>query len=105
MHTYDTMSEAVKGLKDRGFKIDFNLNFDHISCTETPVSLMPSEFEITEAYRFEGNSDPADESVVYAISSKHGHQGVLVNGFGISADPVSDEMVQKLTLRHQEIRK
>lgn len=96
MFTYDTLSEAVNDLKKRGYTIDFNMDFDCIVCHETPVSLMPGEFEITEFYRFEGNTDPADEAIVYAIESKHGEKGVLVNGFGISADSVSSEMVEKL---------
>ncbi|MBS1600477.1 MAG: phosphoribosylpyrophosphate synthetase [Bacteroidetes bacterium] len=97
---YDTLSEAVAGLKKRGYNIDYNLNFDCIVCHESPHSLKPSEFEITEVYRFEGDSDPADEAVVYAIESKHGQKGVLVNGFGISADDASDEMIEKLKVKH-----
>ena len=100
MYSYDTVAEAVNGLKQRGFTIDFNLEQDQISCPKTPVSLLPSEFEITEVYRFEGNSDPADEAVVYAIESKQGLKGVLVNGFGISADTIGEDMVKKLSVRH-----
>jgi len=85
-------------LKQRGFTLDFNLKADIIVCNETPVTLAPSEFEITEVYRFEGNSDPDDEAIVYAIESKHGQKGVLVNGFGISADEISDEMIKKLSV-------
>src|SRR5882757_3508658 len=96
MVAYDTLSEAVNGLKKRGYNIDFNLDFDCITCNNTPTALKPSEFEITEVYRFEGNSDPADEAVVYAIESKHGQKGVLVNGFGISSDDASNEMIEKL---------
>lgn len=100
MYTYDTVSEAVNGLKKRGYTIDFNLEQECIVCHKTPLSLKPDEFEITEVYRFEGNTDPADEAVVYAIESKHNQKGVLVNGFGISADPVSDEMIEKLKVRN-----
>jgi hypothetical protein len=100
MYSYETISDAVNGLKKRGYNIDFNMEYDRISCHETPISLLPSEFEITEVYRFEGDSDPADEAVVYAIESKHGQKGIVVNGFGISADPVSAEMIKKLTVKH-----
>jgi hypothetical protein len=100
MYAYDTLSDAIRGLKKRGYTIDFNLDFDKISCRETPLSLLPSEFEITEVYRFEGDSDPADEAVAYAIESKHGQKGVLINGFGVSADTISDEMIEKLSVRH-----
>lgn len=100
MFAYDTLSEAVSGLKARGYSIDFNLDYDYIHCEAMDLALKPNEFEITEVYRFEGNSDPADESVIYAIESKHGQRGVLVNGFGISSDSLSDEMVKKLRVRH-----
>jgi hypothetical protein len=98
MYTYDTVSEAVNGLKKRGYNIDFNLQYDCIACHKTSLRLPPDEFEITEVHRYEGNSDPADEAVVYAIESRHGEKGVLVNGFGISADPISADMVNKLTI-------
>jgi hypothetical protein len=103
MFTYDTVTDAINGLKKRGYTIDFNLDYDCIICHETPISLLPSEFEISEVYRFEGDSDPADEAVVYAIESKHGHKGLLVNGFGISADSISDEMIEKLNLKHNQV--
>ena len=100
MYTYDTVAEAVKGLKQRGYTIDFNLEPDRISCPKTALSLTPADFEITEFYRFEGDSDPADEAIVYAIESKEGRKGVLVNGFGISSEEVGEEMVEKLAVRH-----
>jgi hypothetical protein len=101
MFAYDTLSEAIKGLKERGYTIDFNLCADRISCNAPSVSLRPDEFEITEVYRFEGDSNPDDEAVVYAIESKHGHRGILVNGFGISADAPGEEMVRRLSFKHQ----
>lgn len=96
MFIYDTVTEAVNGLKKRGFEKDFNLEEDCISCKDLPQPLRPEEFAIVEVHRFEGNSDPADEAVVYAIESKHGEKGILVNGFGASADTVSEEMIEKL---------
>lgn len=98
MYTYDTVVEAVQGLKQRGYTIDFNLEADRISCRVTALSLTPAEFEITEVYRFEGNSDPADEAIVYAIESRQGKKGVLVNGFGPSSDETGEEMIKKLKL-------
>jgi hypothetical protein len=101
MVAYDTVSEAIYDLKKRGYTIDFNLAYDAIICHETPLSLMPHEFEITEVYRFEGNTDPADEAIVYAIESKHGEKGILVNGYGPSADNISTDLIVKLSVRHK----
>jgi hypothetical protein len=96
MYTYDTITAAVNGLKQRGFNLDFNLAENCIICHEEKFN--PEDFEIVEVYRFEGNTDPADEAVVYAIASKNGLKGVLVSGYGISADPMSAEMARKLNM-------
>lgn len=96
MFAYDTVAEAVQGLKERGYTIDFNLEPDRLICQETSSSFGPSEFEIAEVYRFEGNSDPDDEAAVYAIESVDGRKGLLVTGFGISAEGAGPEMVEKL---------
>ena|SRR4026207_761176 len=96
MHVYDTVTEAVKGLKERGFSIDFNLDENCIVCREGKFG--PDNFEIVEVYRFEGDSDPADEAVVYGIESTTGLKGVLVNGYGISADPLTTDMLKKLNI-------
>jgi len=98
MHNYDTVTDAVNGLRKRGFTLDFNLSENSLSCMDERFG--PEDFEITEVYRFEGNSDSADEAVVYGIESNKGHKGILVNGYGPSSDPMSSEMAKKLSI-HQ----
>jgi hypothetical protein len=100
MYSYDTLSEAVNGLKKRGFTIDFNIEAEKLVCSKTPLALAPNEFEITEVYRFEGNTDPADEAVVYAIESKHGQKGILVNAYGPDANVMDGELIRKLKIKH-----
>ena len=99
MYAYDTVTEAVKGLKQRGYSIDFNLEGDRVFCPQTPLALKPADFEITEFYRFEGESDPADEAVVYAIEAISGQKGLLVTGFGVTAEGVGEAMIEKLRLK------
>jgi hypothetical protein len=98
MYNYETVTAAVNGLKDRGFTLDFNLQENCVICNLEKFD--PASFEITEVYRFEGNTDPADEAAVYAIESNKGQKGVLVTGYGISAEGMSAEMVKKLSVRH-----
>lgn len=99
MKNYDTVTEAVKGLKERGYTIDFNIAFDKLICSENKHCLQPDEFEITEVHRFEGDSNPDDEDVVYAVESKDGDlKGVITSAFGLYADPVSNKIIQKLSI-------
>jgi hypothetical protein len=96
MFVYDTVSAAVDDLRDRGFTMDFNLSENCIICNEHKFN--PDDFNIVEVYRFEGNSDPADEAVVYGIESRTGLKGVLVSGYGPSGDTLSGEIAKKLSL-------
>lgn len=98
MITYDTVSQAVNGLKSRGFTLDFNLAENCLICNTRKFDV--TDFEITEVYRFEGNTDPADEAVVYGIESQDGVKGILVTGYGISAEGMSAEMARKLAVIH-----
>src|SRR5437868_15519813 len=99
MESYDTVIKALDGLKKRGYTTDFNIAFDKLLCNKTHVCLNPDEFEITEVYRFEGETNPSDEAVVYAIESKSKDmKGVIVNAYGTYADPMSNAMVKKLSL-------
>jgi hypothetical protein len=94
MYTYDTVTAAVNGLKKRGFNLDFNLSENSLVCNDDKFDV--NNFEIVEVYRFEGNSDPADEAIVYAIESNKGQKGILVNGYGPSADAMTAAMAKKL---------
>jgi hypothetical protein len=94
--SYDTVTEAVEGLKLRGFTMDFNLQENCLVCHDEVFNV--EDFEIVEVYRFEGDSDPSDEAVVYGIESKNGLKGILVNGYGISSDEMGSEMAQKLSI-------
>ncbi len=98
MNSYDTLSEALSDLEKRGYTHNFNLECDCIVCKSIDLKLNPEEFEITEYYRFEGESDPDDSEIVYAITSKDGVKGTLVNGYGIYSDDISDELLSKLKI-------
>ena len=97
MTTYSTLSEAVNDLQRRGYTDDLVLAERCLVCDARSLSLDPVDFQIDEFHRFEGNSDPEDQSIVYAISSdKHGLKGILVNAYGPDASSMTQEMVRKL---------
>jgi hypothetical protein len=91
---YETVSEAINELKQKGFALDFNLEENCIICNESKFE--SDEFDILEVYRYEGNSDPADEATVYGIQSKSGLKGVLVLGDTTTLDNKSTAIVKKL---------
>jgi len=97
-----TLSEVINALIEQGYTSDFNLKSGQNNGQKNPVQEFPDQFVIDKHYRFEGESDPDDEAIVYAISSVDGHRkGLLVNGYGTSSENGEDEMISKLSVRNQ----
>ena len=100
---YDTLSEAVNDLISRGYTTDFLIEAekDCLICNtedECAVELSPEEFKIDEIYRFEGMTDPSDESILYAISSPvHNIIGSVINSYGADFGYRSSKLVELLS--------
>lgn len=92
---YAPVSVALEKLREKGYTVDFNLRENCIVCGD--MRFDADDFEITEVYRYEGDTDPADEATVYGIQSSSGVKGVLVTGYGISTDSMSTAMLRKLS--------
>lgn len=95
---YNTLSEAIDGLRKQGYKEDLNLKPHCLECSSSKLEYHPEDFQVDSYYRFEGMSDPDDNSIVYAISSNDGIKGVLVDAYGAYSENLSPAMVLKLKI-------
>ena len=95
---FSTLSEAIENLDSRGYTLDFNLTSDSIECKELHKKFKPENFHIDEFHRFEGMTNPDDMSIVYAITTKDGKKGTMVDAYGAYSDPLTTEMVQKMRI-------
>ncbi len=100
MYAYETLSQATNDLNQRGYTMDFNLEDNCLICSGTEYHV--EDFEIVEFYRFEGDSDPDDLAAVYALEGKSGEKGILVTGYGISAEGREAAILKRLKFREQE---
>lgn len=102
-YSYDTLSQAVNDLIKRGYTTDFLIEAekDCLICKNEGSEvkeLSPEEFQIDEIYRFEGMTDPDDESIVFAISSPvHNIKGIVINSYGADFGYRSSKLVEHLT--------
>lgn len=96
----DTLSQIIEQLRKEGYEEDFNLQQNCLECRQGDFKVFHDEFVIDRTYRFEGESDPADEATLYAISApKYGIKGILVNGAGIYTEDITDEMLHSLQIK------
>ena len=91
-----TLSQKINEIKEKGYTLDFNLDEDKITDLSGKISYMPKKFNVDKIFRFEGMSNPSDNSILYAITTSDGKKGVLVDGYGVSGGQISDELQKKL---------
>jgi hypothetical protein len=96
LNNYDTLSEAINDLQVNDYTYDFNLKPECLECASLKIEIQPEDFKVDKIYRFEGMSSTDDNSILYAISSKDGIKGLLVDAYGIYAENISEEMRKKL---------
>ena len=96
MKNYESLIDALDDLRKRGYDSDFTTQAVCLYCGDLDLRLNPEEFNVDEVHRFEGDSNPSDSSILYAISSSSGLKGTLVDAYGVYADSLSFEMAKKL---------
>jgi hypothetical protein len=95
--SFGTLSETINELIKLGYIHDFNIPENIFNRIDSKNILDSKDFQIDKVYRFEGQSNPEDQSILYAISSsKFRIKGTLVNGYGTSSNEEVSKIIEKL---------
>ena len=98
---YTSMTEAIQELKKRGFTANFEFLDQVFREVDSARTFTAEELTIVEHYRFEGASDPDDMSVVYALESYDGTQGIIADAFGVYANPQLGSFLNNVRVREE----
>ena|ERR1043166_3729398 len=97
MENYANLIEAIEGLRKQGYTEDFNLRENCIVGKNEHYKLFHDDFTVDKYFRFEGDTDPSEQSIIYAISSeKHDVKGILINSYGVYSDAIADDLMETL---------
>jgi hypothetical protein len=81
-----TLSSCMETLKKKGYTENFMVNDYGLHGLNSEKYYAPEEVRITDFYRFEGESDPADGAILYAIETNDGLKGQISDAYGAYAD-------------------
>ena len=95
-------SRPADELIRRGYQEHFRVVDGRLQAIGTGQSFEPKDIVIRGYYRFEGMSDSDDMSIVYAIESRDGTRGTLIDAFGVYSDPLVGDFVEAVTRTRAE---
>ena len=96
-----TMVDCVNALVGKGFTENFKATKEGLQSLSTKKVYKPYEINVLNFYRFEGNSDPADNSILFAIETVDGLKGTLADAYG----PYADHHISKFMAEVDSITK
>ncbi len=98
--SYSSLSVAIEDLQKQGYTEDFNLVGEGIESKSLKKKWKAGELDVKRFYRFEGMTNPGDNTILYLIETNDGIKGLLVDAYGAYQGEISPEMIKKLKLHH-----
>lgn len=98
-----SMASIVNKMVLEGYDDDFKISEDgqYLCSLKTEKSYKPEEINIVNFFRFEGQSDPNDQSILYVVETADGVKGTIVDAYG----PYSDRKLGEFITHVESMRK
>ncbi len=77
-----TLSQVIPKLRREGYNSDFDLVKGGILSRHTNEVFQSNEIVIERVFRFEGDSNPDDMSVLYGVKANTGTKGIIIDAYG-----------------------
>lgn len=98
----DTLAQAMSALREAGYTENLTPGPDGLIHSAEGKPMPVYECAVDEIHRFEGESNPSDMAILYALSNVDGRKGLLVNAYGTYADAETAAVLRQVESRHRE---
>ncbi|WP_192903882.1 hypothetical protein [Panacibacter ginsenosidivorans] len=82
----ESLVSVLSSLTLSEFITQFKMTKEGLVSMTTQKTFEPAEVEILHFYRFEGESNPSDNAILYAIETNDGEKGTIVDAYGMYND-------------------
>ncbi|HSY60353.1 MAG TPA: hypothetical protein VK796_00700, partial [Cytophaga sp.] len=101
-----TLTACLKMLDDKGYTVQFQASQENkIKSLTTERIYAPEDVKIVNFYRFEGESNPDDNSILYAIETTSGEHGTLIDSYGSDNDVNITDFIKAVEDIHKKVDK
>jgi len=95
------LAHCLNKVMEMGYTENFKAEDGKLVSLETSRRYDPEEISVANFYRFEGVSDPDDNSILYAIETPDGAKGTLVDAYGAYSDPAVTKLMAKVPIKEK----
>jgi hypothetical protein len=82
-----SLATCLNRMVSEGYTEDFKITEQGLESIQKHFNYKPDEIQVVNFFRFEGESDPDDNAILYVIETNDGTKGTLIDAYGIYNDP------------------
>jgi hypothetical protein len=94
----EPLQRVLEDLARRGYTEHFQAVDDGLKALGSGERFARGDLMIRGYYRFEGTSDPDDAAIAYAIETRSGVRGILVDAYGVYSDPTTTAVLKDVPI-------
>ncbi|RDV16803.1 hypothetical protein DXT99_03215 [Pontibacter diazotrophicus] len=92
-----SLVSVLAQVKKEGYKLDFRVTEDGmLSTMDSKQQFRPDEVRIVNFYRFEGESNPDDMSILYVVDTTSGAKGTISDAYGLYSDELIENFMKQV---------
>lgn len=82
-----SLTTCLNRMVHDGYSEDFKITEGVLEAIQHHKNYNPDQIQVVNFFRFEGESDPDDNAILYVIETNDGTKGTLVDAYGLYHDP------------------
>jgi len=91
----ETLSQIMNEWRKEGYTHDISVD-DNLNATVNQKKYPPEELQLDKKKRFEGDTNPADMSILFAVSHKNDKLGLIVDSFNPKEETSTSKFLKKI---------
>ena len=99
-----SMATCLNRMISDGYTEDFKVTDAGLEALKEHKNYKPDQVEVVNFFRFEGESDPDDNAILYAIVTNDGKKGTLIDAYGVYNDPMVSGFMKNVEV-HKKVTK
>ncbi len=100
----NTPSAVINKMVKKGFTEGFRAEKSGLFAPSKDKHYPPAEVTVVNFYRFEGDSDPADNAILYVLETTDGLKGTIMDSYGAEADRNLSTFMEEVEGMHKKMK-
>lgn len=91
-----SLTRVMKKLQEVGYNSNFGIENNELIDYDSKKTYGVSDLQLDYEFRTEGETNPDDESILFALQAKDGNKGIVVASYGPGSDTSIIEFVNQV---------